>query len=566
MKLVMKHIYFTLLLWFISVALHAQDVTHERAYVHLDKDCYIAGESILAKFYLTDNSFQPSDLSRVGYIEISDTERPHIQHKVALENGRGAVKMEIPQNTPSGVYQLTAYTRFMRNEGEKVFFKRELAIVNMTQDSRSDRISLSPKGNAAQAVSFAATPVKLSVDKETYKKRETVKLSIDKLPADISDLVISVVRDDSLTQIPSVDHNAWKSQVTGVTSNSTTKDWVAEYEGHIITGQIIPTTNTKAKDYGFFVSSIGFVGKDIRFMLGNINKTSGKVSYYTEGIYGKQDLVTSVLENRNPTANYRVDLVSPFAEVLPTELSPLQINPENNKLIDRFIGMQLNQIMIKDSTDRYTPMGSLYNLTPVTTYDLDEYTRFNSVRQTITEFILRLVVRKIDGENRIKVFFEKEKRFNSGSTLVLLDGVPLYNHDLILNYNPFLIKRIDIYDNKYSFGGDFYDCMVAFTTYKGNLPSIQLGDEAQLFVYDCPELPSPFCMPDYSDVQTKKSSRPDFRHTLYWEPLGEYKVNKNNPVLFYTSDLTGRYKIVVEGITKEGNMVTGNAYFNVNEN
>jgi len=536
---------------------------NERVFVHLDKNCYLAGENIRAKFYVVDGSYAPSSLSKVGYIEISDTDKPHIQYKLALDNGHGSGKITIPGNIPTGIYELTGYTRYMRNESEDVFFRKQIAIINMVQESANNRIELVPERNLQ--IPMQNETIKVKSDKAAYKQREAVSLSFDGLPSDIEDMVISVVRNDTLAVLPLQDYDGWRKMVSTATIGKISGEWLPEYEGHIINGKVTATGNFPQTDYASLSTTVGFVGNDIRILSGQITE-DGNVSYYTSGVYGHQELVTSMLVNRQPVGKYRVDIVSPFATALPSKLPGLQITPENNRLMDRFVGVQLNQVMYVDSTGSKKSVNSLFDFTPVVRYDLDEYTRFNTVRQTIVEFILRVVVRRIDGELRLRVFFENEKKFNNGNTLVLLDGIPLFDHNLILNYNPFLIKKVDVYDGKYTFGEDFFDCMVAFTTYRADLPSIQLGEESQLFVYDCPELPAKFDgIPDYSDEITRKSSRPDFRHTLFWEPFAETAIQSEQPLSFYTSDLTGDFKICVEGITRNGEVFYGSNLFRVEE-
>lgn len=63
---------------------YAQEKITERVYIHLDKDYYIAGEPVRMKFLALDGNCRPSDLSKVGYVEISGTERPYVQFKLAL--------------------------------------------------------------------------------------------------------------------------------------------------------------------------------------------------------------------------------------------------------------------------------------------------------------------------------------------------------------------------------------------------------------------------------------------------------------------------------------------------
>jgi hypothetical protein len=69
--------------------------------------------------------------------------------------------------------------------------------------------------------------------------------------------------------------------------------------------------------------------------------------------------------------------------------------------------------------------------------------------------------------------------------------------------------------------------------------------------------------PDCSSESAKNSMKPDFRHTLYWNPFIESTTNQPVNLSFYTSDLSGKFKVTVEGITTDGKMIQGVSYFQV---
>lgn len=64
--------------------------------------------------------------------------------------------------------------------------------------------------------------------------------------------------------------------------------------------------------------------------------------------------------------------------------------------------------------------------------------------------------------------------------------------------------------------------------------------------------------------ENNNSEKPDFRTTLFWEPE---IVLQNGPaeLSFFTSDQTGKYRIIVEGISESGKICIGSANFEVNE-
>ena len=552
----MRLIHLTLCVFLFSCfSLNAERQEYERVYVHTDKDCYVAGEEVRLKFYVVNGSFQPSDLSKVGYVEICDTRKPQMQLKVAIEKGHGSGKVKIPMDFPTGIYQLSGYTRYMRNEGEKAFFKKLIAIVNAGQRiSDPGRFETVEKKEQVQPVEKKRSndnelAVRIKTDQNRYGNRSKVLLTIDNVPDNAADIVVSVSRNDSIAFLPEINEPEWRKQVTN--SFEFSRQWLPEYEGHIITGRFVPKPQEK------LLANLAFVGNDIRYMNGQVNAQNGTISFYTAGMFGKQQIVTSAISPSYDKLPYRVDLLTPFDESVPGSLPVLQIYPNEKPLLERYIGVQIQKKMDNDSLNNPTQPIAYQ---PISTYDLDEYTRFSTISETILEFIKNVFVTNVKGNRMIGVYSKFGMR-----TLVLLDGIPVYDHEDILRYNPMHVKKIHVYDGCYAFGGENFEGIVSFITRENNLPFFQLSNESQLFNYDCPQLPLPIEIPDYSTGQLKSSRKPDFRHTLYWNPL--VKVKKGQPVdlSFYTSDLCGEFKVTVEGITTDGKMIHSVSYFQVTD-
>jgi hypothetical protein len=535
------------------IPLQAKENQGERVYIHTDKDCYVAGENIFVKFYAFDMHFQPSSLSKVGYVEICDSERPQMQLKLALDKGSGAGIIKIPFQIPSGVYQLSGYTRFMRNESENVFFKRQIAIINAGLEPDSTKVTLS--ANVPEKEKETSN-IRLATDKKNYSGRSLVKLTLENLPDHITDLVVSVSRNDSLVNFPLINRQEWLKK-TNETSTTYTLNWLPEYEGHIITGKILPAPGNEP-----LLSNIAFVGKDISYINGKTD-ASGTATFFTNGIYGKQGLAASVTSVYYETTPYRLDILSPFCESLPYKLPALQVSANEKAIMERYLGAQLEKLSVSDTLNNKIYLDNYYNLPVSLTYNLDEYTRFGTVGETIFEFVRRLRVVNKDGVRKITAYVENEYRYNTGSTLVLLDGIPVYDHEIILQYDPQDVERINIYSGKYVFGGEIFECIASFITHRVNLSTFRLDKESQLLEYYCPALPEKFKMPNYADPEVKNSRKPDFRHTLYWNPFVEIEKDQSVQLSFYTSDLTGSFEVIVEGITGEGKLICGHADFTV---
>jgi hypothetical protein len=118
---------------------------HEKIYVHIAQDTYLAGETIWFKVYLLNGaSHHLSSTSCVAYFELLDSEnRPIIQLKVKLENGLGWGSVNLPLSVASGSYRIRAYTLWMQNFDPAFYFQQTLTIVNTYQGVNAMRETIS---------------------------------------------------------------------------------------------------------------------------------------------------------------------------------------------------------------------------------------------------------------------------------------------------------------------------------------------------------------------------------------------------------------------------------------
>ena len=115
----------------------------ERVHVMTDRSHYLSGDTIWMRAFLVDGlTKKPVHYSRFLYIELRDEadkltfraklhERPEQADTVM----RGYIPTDI--NLPTGIYTLVAYTQWMLNGEEALFFKRNLQIVNADDLSKS---------------------------------------------------------------------------------------------------------------------------------------------------------------------------------------------------------------------------------------------------------------------------------------------------------------------------------------------------------------------------------------------------------------------------------------------
>jgi len=102
----------------------------EKVYVQNDKPYYVTGEDIWFRAYLVDAVSHIADYSsRYVYAELINPENEvSVRVKVKPTSEAYSGYITIPEDLPSGDYQLRFYTRLMENMDDAYFFKKKIKI------------------------------------------------------------------------------------------------------------------------------------------------------------------------------------------------------------------------------------------------------------------------------------------------------------------------------------------------------------------------------------------------------------------------------------------------------
>lgn len=81
--------------------------------------------------------------------------------------------------------------------------------------------------------------------------------------------------------------------------------------------------------------------------------------------------------------------------------------------------------------------------------------------------------------------------------------------------------------------------------------------------YDFAQSRREFYAPRYDAADSRTSRLPDFRNLLHWSPTLTTNAQGKQSLDFYTSDQTGTYRVVVQGLTTSGAAGSGEYVFEV---
>ena len=134
-----------------------QQFTHdyptEKVYLHFDKPYYAVGDTIWFKGYLALGQNQPSDLSKILYVDIlsdNDTLVKSLKLQVVNTSAYGSITLD-PLNYKAGNYRIRAYTNWMLNTSEAYFFSKNIRIGDAL--SRKIITNITLKGESANTQS-----------------------------------------------------------------------------------------------------------------------------------------------------------------------------------------------------------------------------------------------------------------------------------------------------------------------------------------------------------------------------------------------------------------------------
>ena len=325
-----------------------------------------------------------------------------------------------------------------------------------------------------------------------------------------------------------------------------------EYDGHIVKG-IVRNVQTGQPAEGI-QAYLSVPGSNLQFYTSNSDK-DGLVQFNVKNYYGPGVVVLQT--NTEKDSLYQVQLLNPFSESFEAVRSyslPLAAHLENS-LVKSSIGMQVQNVYHADSIMRVflQQRDSLpFYGTPNNSYLLDDYTRFTTMEEVLREYVREINVRKRGGQYQMIVYNEAEQLFFYENSLIIVDGVPLFNQSSLFSYSPLKVRKLDVLTRRYFIGNLTFNGIASFTTHNGNFDGLALNPRAVIIDYEGLQQRREFYAPQYETEEQQLSRLPDFRNTLHWVPTLKQNGAGSQQVSFYTSDQKGKYKVVIQGISKDG--------------
>jgi hypothetical protein len=516
---------------------------------------------------------------KFAYAElIGEDSKSVFTQKLILENGIAQGNLFIPSDIKTGNYKLIINTNSIAKNNATTPTLAVLPMVNPTlKNGPSDKNAtkalpysekVENKENQFPVLEKESTINKdnqtnetekslfaLQLDKKTAVKREkfTIKISTVAQQIQKGNYSISVRKTDQLATEKQPTATEFKTKWSNKPSSIQTTEKeiiVPELRGELISGSI--TAKNGTSDIHNKTIALSIPGKSYTFKTTNTN-TSGQFFFNLDKTNYESNLVIQLVnEDRE---NYTIQLDEP--KTVDYSLLSLKTNFEvttdmKSSVLQRSVASQIenayhyrkiDNLVVSSTTDDFFK-------SVAKEYILDDYTRFSTLQETITEVLFEAYYKQTENDYSLGVRDFNDNYELPGSALVLVDGLLLQDYKELFKYNTKKIYKVSIITGGYYYGSKLFNGVISFTTFKQDFDSKQSGTYLFEKTILRPAIKKEYYSPDYTD-KSKNERIPDYRYQLLWLP--QVKLNNTeNPISFYTSDVTGTFEIAIEGFTEQG--------------
>lgn len=362
-------------------------------------------------------------------------------------------------------------------------------------------------------------------------------------------------------------HGWRRFQWNNVFNNRVTeRKFLPEYHGHFIKGILTSKqTGGPALEKELFLAAPDFPAR----LYTTYSERKGAVRFEVKDFFGPKELTVQTNLNIDSTSQFQIE--NPFSNLASSKpFSAFKFDKNNQALLlTRTINMQTGNSFLPLSFlegDRSINDTLAFFGKPDESYALDDFTRFPTMEEVFREYVRGVLVRKKQKKFHFRMVDKLiPNTIYDTDPMVLLDGIPIFDIDKIMQFDPLKIKKIELMDGKYFMGSMAFNGIVSMTTYRNDLAGFELNPHIQVIPYEGIQYHREFYSPKYESATQLASRIPDFRNLLYWNPKIITDVNGKAQLQFYTSDQVGKYRIVIQGMSKNGNFGSHSFSFDVDK-
>lgn len=526
---------------------------NESLYITTNTNSYLTGENLFYKIFCINKVTNAvSNYSKIAYVQLVDSNKKIVStHKLFLENGVANSDFFIPTTLETGNYKIIGYTNWMLNKKVAEYCNIDIYIVNPYKEKPTNTIS---QKESATAEVITNENISFDLKNKTYRNRDLVEFKINTNSDDFrnGNYVLSIRKDDGFLSQNKINFREPEAAKSNSILDNEIKnnDFILpELRGEIISGKISSTTS-EIKNKKVALSIIG-KNNNLKFAK---TDSQGRFVFNLEKSNPNTNIVVQIIESNKQDYTIEIDKQKDI-DLSNLTFPTLQFNPEfKQNISERLISSQIENAYYKikkdsilASKDTIPFYGGLS-----TQFKLDDFTRFPTVAETITEVVNGTYFSKIENDYAVHVYDYDPNYESEIPALLVVDGLVIEDINEFFTYSAKNIYKINVVKGIYYYGSKSFNGIVAFTTKNGDYETKLKGNFIIRPEILRPKSKKEYFQPDYASA--KNDRIPDYRHQLLWLPKVDIS-DSNSVITFYASDISGKFEVILEGFSASGKPV-----------
>jgi len=423
----------------------ARKTPKELVWLTLNKTTFFPSEYLYFNGYLLNaENLETSKVSQSIYIRLVSADQKYSEIKrVSISDGFGSGDWFISSELATGSYTLQAYSQWMLNWPESIF-EQEIHVINPYTNAKVSveepnilKTSATGSSNRLFEIDFKASYS--AKDSVALSIRPTAEGSLINLPISVSVRKVGELNEPPVNlQIAKIDNsrlgdNIYKPEHRGSSLRLELNQDYINPETAIITQQGTNQLFTKmVKEGSTYFATIENLSTDYPVVLQEASKVS------------LADLVTF---EPLPNANKK-PLNSTYKKLSENQKSILLQRSIYNQIENNYFEFRPDSIIVKPAKDFLSNLLSKE-------YNLNEYNRFRSLKETIREIIPEVSVNVYKGTETVSI---KQIQVLPGylPALLMIDGIQFTSSEDLFKVDATLVDYIRVYTDPIVYGGKTY--------------------------------------------------------------------------------------------------------------
>ncbi len=323
-------------------------------------------------------------------------------------------------------------------------------------------------------------------------------------------------------------------------------EFMPEIRGQMVSGRLVNGDTSSFKGLELILAKISNEAE-----ISNVNVTNeGRFFLHPKDFNANQEYVLVQKTENTHSLLFDDDYSNQFVEFIRPTFSMDESLREH--IEERMVYHQLQQLYDKEPEYFFRSETKFYGAADEI-IEFSDYIKLPVMEEFFRELTKYIILTREDGKLVINVLDKYRNRIIGQNPIFLLDGIPVFDAELILNIDPEAVKRISTKASRYLYGELIMDGIIDIETHKADFSAVEFPENASMHNFH-PIMSVP---DDYNQNYCKTQDldfSPDLRTTLCWEPILETDEKGEAKLSFFTSDLPGNYIIKVTAFSKDGSI------------